>query len=132
MNPVNLPPPYMDNWVHQLPLSEQTLRTFHSKSGRVPRESSTMPTEEKTNDTEDSVENLQKLPLHNPSTGPVYYDERVISIVKLEELGYPGPTTVCGSNFAYPFFISFYMVCSFLVSVGSSMILTKQKVLRHY
>ncbi|KAF5404516.1 hypothetical protein PHET_02097 [Paragonimus heterotremus] len=115
INPVNLPPPYMGNWMNQLPLSEQTFRTFHPKSGRVPRESSTKPTEEKTNDTEDSSENLQKLSLRNPSTGPVYYDERVISIVKLEELGYPGPTTVCGSNFAYPFFISFYMVCSFLI-----------------
>ncbi|KAF7232796.1 hypothetical protein EG68_07699 [Paragonimus skrjabini miyazakii] len=115
INPVNLPPPYIDNWVHRLPLSEQTLRTFRPKPGRVPRESSTMPSEESTNDTEDSSENLQKLPLHNPSTDPVYYDERVISIVKLEELGYPGPTTVCGSNFAYPFFISFYMVCSFLI-----------------
>ncbi|KER32041.1 hypothetical protein T265_01820 [Opisthorchis viverrini] len=34
---------------------------------------------------------------------------------KLEELGYFGPTANCGSNFAYPFFISFYMVCSFLI-----------------
>ncbi|KAF8571841.1 hypothetical protein P879_01070 [Paragonimus westermani] len=112
---VNLPPPYVDNWVHQLPLSEQTFRNFHSRSERVIRESGTMSTEESINGTEDSVEQIHKLSLRNPSTGPVYYDERVISTVKLEELGYPGPTTVCGSNFAYPFFISFYMVCSFLI-----------------
>nr|QQY02492.1 voltage-dependent L-type calcium channel subunit alpha-1C [Cryptocotyle lingua] len=38
-----------------------------------------------------------------------------LSKEKLEELGYHGPTANCGSNFAYPFFISFYMVCSFLI-----------------
>ncbi|VDP70819.1 unnamed protein product [Echinostoma caproni] len=43
------------------------------------------------------------------------YDERTISLSKLEELGYNGPRANCGSNFAYPFFISFYMVCSFLI-----------------
>nr|CAH8845802.1 unnamed protein product [Trichobilharzia regenti] len=44
-----------------------------------------------------------------------YYDERTISAKKLEELGYNGPRATCGSNFAYPYFISFYMVCSFLI-----------------
>ncbi|CAH8493918.1 unnamed protein product, partial [Schistosoma turkestanicum] len=42
-------------------------------------------------------------------------DERTISMKKLEELGYNGPRATCGSNFAYPYFISFYMVCSFLI-----------------
>ncbi|CAH8510350.1 unnamed protein product [Heterobilharzia americana] len=43
------------------------------------------------------------------------YDERTISTKKLDELGYNGPRAICGSNFAYPYFISFYMVCSFLI-----------------
>ncbi|CAH8537039.1 unnamed protein product [Schistosoma rodhaini] len=42
-------------------------------------------------------------------------DERTISLKKLDELGYNGPRATCGSNFAYPYFISFYMVCSFLI-----------------
>ncbi|TNN10238.1 Voltage-dependent L-type calcium channel subunit alpha-1C isoform 1 [Schistosoma japonicum] len=51
---------------------------------------------------------------------PVYqsvesFDERTISLKKLDELGYNGPRATCGSNFAYPYFISFYMVCSFLI-----------------
>lgn len=43
-------------------------------------------------------------------------DERNISNKQLAFLGYIVPRAHCGSVIAYPYFISFYMVCSFLVS----------------
>uniref|UniRef100_A0A094ZJD3 Voltage-dependent calcium channel type D subunit alpha-1 n=1 Tax=Schistosoma haematobium TaxID=6185 RepID=A0A094ZJD3_SCHHA len=56
-------------------------------------------------------------PIHNQliHSSIEEFDERTISWKKLDELGYNGPRATCGSNFAYPYFISFYMVCSFLI-----------------
>ncbi|KAK4471145.1 hypothetical protein MN116_005541 [Schistosoma mekongi] len=58
------------------------------------------------------------LVLFRSATGEAW-QEIMLSCVngkpKLDELGYNGPRATCGSNFAYPYFISFYMVCSFLI-----------------
>lgn len=127
-------PPYIDDWSHRLsridPLVSSEQNQFHPvippfKRTRIRRTGQEAEEEVAVDESGEALdedpESKQGAEISNGSTTQVpKYDERTIPLSKLEELGYNGPRANCGSNFAYPFFISFYMVCSFLVSLSKS------------
>ncbi|THD25480.1 Voltage-dependent calcium channel type D subunit alpha-1 [Fasciola hepatica] len=122
-------PPYLDDWSHRLPridpLVSSAQNEFDSvippfKRTRIRRTNGEAEEETVLDDAGEVVdEDPESKSTSEASSATIpqatKYDERTISLSRLEELGYNGPRANCGSNFAYPFFISFYMVCSFLI-----------------
>ncbi|CAH8532561.1 unnamed protein product [Heterobilharzia americana] len=113
MTPDN--PPNVKDWLYAFP----SVETIHSSTDDfifpLDHTSKHKQIREIYNQTifSSSLQSLSKITEINHI--PIVYDERTISTKKLDELGYNGPRAICGSNFAYPYFISFYMVCSFLI-----------------
>ncbi|TGZ67466.1 hypothetical protein CRM22_004775 [Opisthorchis felineus] len=114
--------PYPDQWTHSFPaFKPSNVQPFDPSltPPRLERLRKQVQYDEYEDDMEvpspDSVGPSDVIPdPYGESSNPLDW-QFPLPKAKLEELGYFGPTANCGSNFAYPFFISFYMVCSFLI-----------------